>query len=230
MIDIDISNDEIIYLTKNKDSWIKITYIPDNLKEYGLKNFNKMFMYHPIEKGKIIRNGLEKISDRYHISYLNTPIYDGSNDNYMYSGLFDIDNNKELPKEFQKYYEYIQSQDFKYNQVIVNWFEDGNNYIPNHVDCNKSMVDNYKIMMLTLNKTGDNKMKKYRKIVIKSRGKYQQNCLYDKLCIILKHGMLLEMCGLTNKYFRHGIPKIIDENIDPRISLSFRQINTENKN
>ena len=40
---------------------------------------------------------------------------------------------------------------------------------------------------------------------------------------LLKHGLIITMCGNTQKEFKHGIEKT-DHSVVPRISLSFRQV------
>lgn len=37
-------------------------------------------------------------------------------------------------------YEYVKKIDERYNQVIVNWYEDENDYIAPHSDCQIGMI------------------------------------------------------------------------------------------
>jgi alkylated DNA repair dioxygenase AlkB len=107
----------------------------------------------------------------------------------------------------------------KENQVIANWYEDKNDYIASHADCQKCMIDDAKISIISLYPNND--ITNFRFLEIKP--KQTTNSLADIFKIRLDHGSIITMCGTTQDEFVHGVSKT---NLDvlPRISLSFRQM------
>lgn len=177
-----------------------------------------MWKLHPSKKHKIIIYGNEVEVNRYSQSYLNTfnDLSHTDHSSYMYSGFDTSANNLKIPFEFQVYYEYMLSQDNKYNQMIANWYQDKNDYIAQHSDCQRGMIENAKITILSL--YPENCTNNARKLILKSK---KTNKEYH---IELLHGSLVSMCGTTQSEFTHGIAKC-KENMPQRISLSFRQMN-----
>jgi len=213
-----------VYLTEDESAWIKIEYLPNELKEYGLKYFNEMFDLKLEDKGKIMNKNNEIQTHRYHTCYLNTPKYDPDvKKNYMFCGLNETEKQLIVPEHFSNFYDYICSTDSKYNQIVANWFVDKNNYIPNHVDGEYNMIDDYKVCSLTLNETADAINKNYRLFTLAKYNKKKTIALYDKITIELKHGMIITIGKSAQKLYKHGIPQMQCD-VEKRISLSFRQM------
>ena len=207
--------------------WIMLANSND-CKIYEYEPYNMHFalideISHPENKLKIIMFNTEIDTCRYQQSYLHTPEINEKyikKHSYMYSG-FDISkNNTDLPEIFKPYYEFMKAKDDKYNQAIVNWYEDNNDYIAEHADCTRKMLPNGKISIITFNKNV------YESRILKVIPKKGTQSLFDQLLINLHHGLILTMHGTCQDEFKHGIP-IETEKRDSRISLSLRQMVTE---
>jgi alkylated DNA repair dioxygenase AlkB len=168
---------------------------------------------------------------RYQQCYLKTPKIDQDTlhkQSYMYSGYDTSNNNGELPELFQVYYDHMKSLDTNYNQVIANWYLDETDYIAHHSDCEIGMINNAAISIISL--YGQNEQHNHVMSFIPKNGEI--NHIYDKLNIILRHGVVVTMCGTTQKEFKHGVAtksihdgseKSENSDVIARISLSFRQ-------
>ena len=214
-------NNQIFYLTKNKSSWITISHLPEELSIYTQNNFNILFNLHPTTRGKIIMFDKEVDSSRWHQSYLKTPKYDPNRKcSYMFSG---IENNEyintPLPEEFTKYYNFMKNIDPKYNQVVGNWYENKEDHIAFHSDCELGMINNAVVSILSFNES-DMSIETERTLII--RPKIYKKGLASDVFIKLRHGSIITMGGDIQKEFVHGILKE-KEDKSRRISLSFRQ-------
>ncbi len=213
---------EIIYLTATKSSYIKIQGLPDDLKQYQYDHFNEMFESHPEKRHHIILKNKEVEVFRWQQSYLKTPGHYHPDvlkkKSYMFSG-FDTKNiNMNLPQHFLIYYNYVKSLDSRYNQVVANWYKDGDDYIQYHSDCEIEMIPGQEIMMLPL--YGESNNKNFR--VFSFLPKLGVNSIYDKINIHESPGLLITMCGKIQEEFRHSLEKTSNQ-VPPRISLTFRQ-------
>ena len=224
----------IIRLNESGSSYIKIDFLPDELKKVGSDTFIAMWNLHPTNKHKIIINNAEVPVYRYSQSYLNTPtnlshtVYSS----YMYSGFDIANNNLDLPKEFNPFYEHMKKLDDKYNQVIANWYENEQDYIAPHSDCTKSMIKDADISIISFYHDTDPNNFRYLNIKPKKDKDKDKDSLFAKFKIRLDHGSIITMCGKTQEDFVHGIAKNDDEHIKKlmpkgqRLSLSFRQMET----
>ena len=223
----DTNDEKIIYLNTSKTSYLKIKYLPDNLKNYATENFNEMFDLHPETKHKIIMFLKEVEVHRWQQSYLNTPQYKIDTlkkQSYMYSGFDTSNNHIELPYHFQLYYDYMKTMDNKFNQVIANWYQDNNDYISHHSDCEIGMIPNAEIAIISLYEKTIDDSTNYRIFSLIPNNK-KINYLdyeYDRINVVARHGTIITMCGNTQKEFKHGIEKT-NRNVSRRISISFRQ-------
>lgn len=217
-----------IQLNESGSSYILIDFISDNLQLINTELFSSMWDLHPEQKHKIIMYEKEVEVNRYSKSYLNTwtDLTHTKTGSYMYSGYDTLSNNDELPEIFKPYYEFMKNIDNNYNQVIVNWYENENDYIAPHADCQRGMIKNSKIAILTLNEffieNNDSENIRYLEIIPK---KYQSDDkpLADIFKIKLDHESIITMCGTIQDNFLHGIKKE-NKKIGKRISLSFRQM------
>lgn len=153
--------------------------------------------------------------NRWQQSYLHTPLCIPKHRSYMYSSFDTSSNTISLPSSFQPYYDYIVNQDDQYNQVVANWYQDENDYISPHSDCELGMIPDAEIAIISLYESPyDHRV---LNIIPKNKEK--------GFNIPLKHGLIVTMCGNTQKEFKHGIKKS-EKTVPRRISLSFRQFTT----
>ena len=227
---------DIIHLTRDGSCWLKIEHLPTELAEYGLRCFDEMWQLHPEDRGKVMMHTGQVQSPRWHKSYLNTPKRNPDvRTSYMFSGVRDADINDPLPALFQPFLDYLNSSlkaGQTYNQVVGNWYADLKDYIAPHSDCEIGMIPDAMITTLTLNETD---VKVPRCFVVKpKKDALNQNLLYSRVNIPLRHGVIITMGGRTQKLFRHSVPKTVvqtqdvdklhlSDDVAKRISLSFRQ-------
>jgi alkylated DNA repair dioxygenase AlkB len=140
---------------------------------------------------------------------------------YMFSGHDDTKNNGELPAVFQPYFDYIKSKfpDCDFNQVSINWYENGQDYIAFHRDCEVGMKGNKNICILTFNET--EKEEDARNLEFKFDTKVIGKSLQENFSIPLYHGSIVILTSQIQKYYRHGIKQ--SPISTRRISMSFRQ-------
>lgn len=87
--------------------------------------------------------------------------------------------------------------------------------------CEIGMITNSEISIISLYGESNNNINNYRIFSIIPKCK-DIKIIYDKVDIILDHGIIITMCGDTQIKFMHGIEKS-NINTISRISLSFRQ-------
>ena len=185
---------------------IALSKLPESLAQYGLEHFDELFALHPSKRGRIFAYGYDMDVSRWHASYLQTPDRrqwseeEQQTTNYMFSDTsYDLIKN-ELPQPFQSFHQYIGEE---YNQVTINWFQDGKDYIPNHKDCTIGLDRSVPIKVISLGAE--------RLLSVKLGVKRER--------IKLTHGTIVDM----DPEIQHGIPKIIDQQCGRRISISFRK-------
>ena len=215
---------KVIQLNASGTSYIYISYLPESLINYSNLQFNEMWNLHPKDKHRIIMYEKEVEVNRYSKSYLNTytDLSHTKHSSYMYSGFDTSLNNEQLPPIFDSIFEYIKTKDSNYNQVIVNWYEDGEDYISQHSDCCRGMIEDYKICIVSFYSPLHPNKKEEEARTLKLLPKSFTISLKSEYNIPLTNGMILEMCGNTQEEFTHGINK--ERNKSKRISISFRQM------
>lgn len=212
---IDSSKPQRFVLNESGTAWIELSHVPSELAEYAKTNFRAMFNLHPEERGKVIMFETEVDAHRWYRSYMNVPRLDAvvKDSSYMFSGYAD-GGDFPLPEEFCPFLEFMNSGEPLFNQVVVNWYETGKDYIPYHSDFCRGMAKCAPINVLTLTETDEHP----RMFCIKpNKG---VSALYERVEIPCINGLIIKLCGETNDLFKHGVPKIpVGEK---RISLSFR--------
>lgn len=216
----------VTYLTEDGGSWVAQSMLSPQLLKYADENFSTLFALHPADIGKVVMptaaKSIEVTTSRYHRSYLRSPVldnrYNSKPGSYMFCGLTESPNH-ELPVEFQPFLDHMNEiQNEKaaplYNQVTINWYESGSNYIPYHSDNEIGMIENSTIAVLSLG--GEIDGKPTRMFRLKKKNDKQPTMEYE-----CKNGLILTMGGDTQKGFRHGVSKVVESS--PRISISFRQ-------
>jgi alkylated DNA repair dioxygenase AlkB len=215
----------MIQLTDNGSSWVRVSQLPTDLMNYGSVNFASLFKLHPEERHSIItRNGGVEPVTRWQHSYLNTPEYDTSDEyfksnTYMYAANPNQNARHELPELFRPFYEHMKMVDPRYNQVVVNWYDE-DDYINFHHDCQRKLVVGVPIVVVTLSQTDLRHFEFNHSISSKNTNAEHPTPLYSKLKINLRHGCVIEMGGNIQLEFSHGVRPII--NAGKRISISFR--------
>ena len=215
-----------IYLSESKSSWITIEWLLEELLNYSTQNYHTLFKLHPLQRGKVVMYNEEVESHRWHRSYLYQPEREpDQKSSYMYSGIEPF-NDLSLPSPFKGFLDFLNEKESvnKYNQVIVNWYENGKDYIAPHSDCQKGMLSNASIAIITL--CEDEKFPRELVITPKNLKNETNDALYQHVKIKLKHGCIITMHGETQKRFRHSVPKAFD-NLSSRISLTFRKFITQ---
>lgn len=77
-------------------------------------------------------------------------------------------------------------------------------YIAFHSDCEKGMIENAKVAILSLYPCDEEQNFRFLELIPK---KLQTKSLFDKYLIRLDHGLIVTMHGTCQKEFRHGIRK-----------------------
>lgn len=215
---------QTIYLTKSKSAWITITWLSNKLIQYTQIQYQTLFDLHPIERGKVVMHDEEVQSSRWHKSYLNTPMLNANHakKSYMYSGKNMADNDISLPSLFQPFLDFINKTERinQYNQVIVNWYLNGQDYIAAHSDCQIDMKPNAEISIITLCEQEEH-FRELRFTPKKINGT-ENDAIYNHLRIATIHGSIVTMHGDTQNKFRHKVPKALDIDTS-RISITCRK-------
>lgn len=97
----------------------------------------------------------------------------------------------------------------KFNFVLINRYNDGDDYIGFHSDDEKDLVKNSPIVGVTIGAERD--------FILKS------NSTNKKHTLRLHSGSMIIMHSPTNKYWKHSVPKRASVKA-PRISLTFRKM------
>lgn len=200
-------------------NFISINAMPHNLVNYGIENYTELYRLAPDELGSVIIK--DKIGNMYRTkqiyrkykSYLNIPGFDQTtNKSYMFSEKESKDTFEPLPELFRPYYDFVSFLDSGYNQVVINWYDNGDNYIEPHSDCDAKFIRDYKILVISINQ--DNSQK--RDMLFQERNNA------NKFQIELNSSFYLLMSQAGNRNYRHSIPK--NNVTTSRISLTFRQV------
>ena len=221
---LDDNVSKVIPLNESGSAYVLIDYLPEHLTTQATDTFHTMWNLHPENKHKIIMYEKEVEVSRYSKSYGKTwtDLSHTKTRSYMYSGFDTSENNGELPDVFTDYYNWVRTQDPRYNQVIANWYENKSDYIAPHSDCVRGMIPNPKISIISFYSNG--KPYNYRFLEIKPKYEKNSSCpLARTFKIRLTHGSVVTMCGQTQNLFTHGIAQT-ENPVCERISLSFRQM------
>ncbi|RIB28519.1 hypothetical protein C2G38_1903738, partial [Gigaspora rosea] len=130
---------------------------------------------------------------------------------YHYSGTSAKVDSNDYPPSIKIIKEKIESiLNAKFNFVLLNWYQNGNEYIGEHSDSEKGLVPQGIIASVSFGAP--------RTFIFKNKSDKK---LTHKL--ILENGSMLIMKGTTQQFWKHTIPK--EKKIkDGRISLTFRQL------
>jgi len=221
-------NEQIVYLTDDSKSWVELSGLPDDLLQYATDEYKKLFELHPADRGNVVMQHRDQPHNvptyRWYQSYLWKPRYDKNTmASYMYSGLDEsVDaGDLTLPSQFQPFLDFMNKDesDSLCNQMILNWYLNGNDKLAAHSDCTKKMVKDAPIAIMSLN---EGESREFRLIAKLST----ENAIAKNISIIAPHGCIIKLCGETNAKFRHCVPKNSDITTS-RISLTFRKMIVE---
>lgn len=179
------------------------------LPKYLLPNkddFNKIWDLHPENRSEIMIHGSKIQIPRFQKSYIK---------DYAFSGA--VAKAAPLPKILQPYLDFCNSLKYGvFNQFLLNWYENGNNYIGSHADDEKQLVPNSPIVTITLSDKNTHR-------TFRIRDKKDKSIVKD---VETTNGMVLVMGGHFQKEFKHEIVKINGkkgEETGRRISITLRQ-------
>jgi alkylated DNA repair dioxygenase AlkB len=192
----------------SEKSWITQRRLPPKLEKYAWSEFDAMMALSP-DSSRVVMYNKDVESPRLHRSYLCTPKYENINYSYMFCGINDS-NESLLPEVFQPLLDFANvGEATPFNQITVNWYRDGNDFIAYHSDYEDKMATT-DVMVISLGAT--------RNFDLKKKGELTTTT------VPLTHGDILVMHGDTQKEYRHRVPK--DGSSSPRISITLRKYKT----
>lgn len=217
-------------LNADSSAWVETQQLPDELIQYAENHFEEMLQLGQDGKKctKIVMNGNEVPAHRTYQSYGNTPaLTEQQRDcrgSYMFSDL--SGQKQEIPPLFQPIIDYVNNCQGKvpYNQFVINWYQDGNEYTPYHRDWYKGMAEESDIVTVSLTPKIV-KESEYRTFGIILMPKFEKKLgvIHSKVDIVATNGSMIRLGGKNmQKHFFHGVPRE-PEKLHPRISISFRR-------
>lgn len=174
------------------NSWVEFyPTIPDNIKlekeEFKHHAVERLWNLHPLEKGIVNVFG-EKETPRWQQSF---------GRDYTFSKT----EHKALPMTDSYLIKILQwvrlHSGLPYNGVLLNWYQDGNHYIGPHSDDEKDLIPNSNIYSFTFGQERD-----FRII-----SKKNNDIKIDPLKLPLPDNSLIIMCGETQRWYKHEVPK-----------------------
>ena len=187
------------------DSYMHTGVLPENVRP----NFSALWDLHPDEYDTIRIYGKTIKMPRYVQSY-GVP--------YRFSGkTHDALPVPELVAPILQYandYLHETHPDKNYNQVLLNWYQDGKHYISRHSDDEADIQEGTPILSVSLGAT--------RTFRIRKAGKSETGGVPPILTDIpMPDGTVVSMCGQFQKEFTHEVPKTTKVT-EPRINITFR--------
>lgn len=206
------------------------------MADYTRDNFAAIFALHPENRGVVMAKDSEVASHRWHQAYLRTPTRCGGDHSYMFSGEDESSNGAPLPEILVPLLDYMNTADstaVPYNQVVVNWYQDGTDYIAMHSDYARGLIKGSDIAVVSLHEevgsspdgtpgpgTDGTPDPSTRTFTVKARTSCKNSC-YRKIEVNLRHGTVVRMKGDTQTHFRHGVRKTVHP-AGRRVSLTVR--------
>ena len=200
-------------------NWVAVDTIPEIILLNCTENFENIWNLHPKSKSSIIMHESDIDAHRYMQSYMSTPPFekvDLKRSSYMFSGLDGVEK-IDVPTPFKKLLEYVNMKyGHNYNQIVVNWYENGKDYLPMHSDWTEDKSKPFEVTMITLCEiTG------IRDLILLKKREFERLGCADHHSFKLSNGTLITLGGMTNTYYGHGIN--YDKDITGRrIGITFR--------
>lgn len=188
--------------TISEKSWYVVGRLPDSLK-LSSQQFDNLFQLHPDEREKGMVWGKEYIVPRWQKTFL-TP--------YTFNGM-NKPPEKEIPNDLKGVFEYAKQRYNKnFNQMLINWYQDGQDYISLHADDEPEIVEDSEIFSLTLAEKDTKRTFRIRNL--------QKKKVVD---VLLEDSLYLVMGGAFQKEFKHEVTKTAKK-VGKRINVTFRHI------
>jgi len=184
------------------------TKLPKNIKNKFKPNssrFKRLLKLKPSTKDTMNMYGKNIELPRFQQNYGKTYSYTGSGKT-----------EKNIPKEFYELSKWTKNLSPKpFNQVLINWYMNGLDYIGKHSDSEKSIIPRSPIISISLGETR----------TFRIRWKTDNSIVED---ISLKHGDVIIMEGEMQELYTHEIVKVQGKKgklLESRINITFRQLN-----
>jgi alkylated DNA repair dioxygenase AlkB len=158
---------------------------------------------HPEEYGQVSYMGKTVNTPRWQQTYLK---------DYYFSGM--IHKALLLPEELQPFLDWANtvSPNVIYNQVLINWYANGNHYIGPHSDDEKQLVELSPVLSVSLG----------QERIFRIRQKSTNDTVVD---IPMPSDTYVMMCGKMQKKYLHEVPKVTGKKgneMGRRINITFR--------
>lgn len=184
------------------ECWIEQDCLPKALQETYI--FDELWRLHPEEYGKVSYMGKVVKTPRWQQTYLK---------DYYFSGC--VHKALPLPTQFQPFYEWannIAPDTMKFNQVLINWYANGNHYIGPHTDNERQLVKHSSVLSVSLG----------QERIFRIRHKVNNEIIMD---IPMPSDTYVMMCGKIQEKYLHEVPKVSGKKGDDmgrRINITFR--------
>lgn len=149
------------------------------------------------------------IVHRKYVSYGVSPEFKYTGKSYMFNNQV-----KDVPLVLNKLLEIAKHIDSRFNNIYVNWYADGNDYIDPHSDCINSLISGSPILIMNFNSGEFCRTFKLQSKI--NEADYKEILLTDKLGIILG--------SQEQTMYRHWVDK--EDTHEGRISVTFRAVRT----
>jgi alkylated DNA repair dioxygenase AlkB len=184
----------------SEKSWVDVYKVP-NLVALSEEEFEDLWNLRPAEKGKIKMFGKMVTTPRWSQTFGHS---------YYFSGV--LHESKPMTPVLSRLMEWCKGRSPSLNGCLVNWYENGADYIGPHSDSESSIVPESEIYSLSFGSP--------REFVFhpKAGGPTKSVTLWDKTLVV--------MCGLTQKTHKHSVParKVLTGR---RINVTFRSFNKQ---
>jgi alkylated DNA repair dioxygenase AlkB len=183
-------------------AWVLSTTIPGDL--VSDEDFETLWEMHPETVGSVMMYGKMINTPRFHKSYLKS---------YKFTGQ-ELVADMELGPILQSLKDWVEETlgYGEFDQVLVNWYRNGNDYIGAHSDSESQLVPDSEIVSIALGAT--------RKFRLRNRKNETART------IEMPNGTVLVMGGTCQKFYKHEVVKVAGkkgEAVGRRINITFRK-------
>ena len=181
------------------NSWIDSSTLPESIQY----DFETLWDIHPENYNQVKILGKVIDTPRWQQTYERSYNYTGMEHEAL-----------PMPQQLQPFLEYAQTlyPDFTFNQILINWYQNGLHYIGAHSDNTKPLVKDSPIVSISLG----------QERLFRIKDKQTKTTIKD---IILKDKTVITMGGSFQTYYIHEVPKVTGkkgEQLGRRINITFR--------